>query len=49
MEGEECQTIIACESSNSFKTGLWCIGSTTEFGSVSRGSNPRSPTNFINL
>ena len=25
--------------------GLWCNGSTTDFGSVSFGSNPDNPTN----
>lgn len=27
-------------------TGVWCNGSTTDFGSVSRGSNPLTPTYF---
>ena len=27
-------------------TGVWCNGSTTDFGSVSRGSNPLTPTCF---
>ena len=27
-------------------TGIWCNGSTTDFGSVCSGSNPDIPTNL---
>ena len=27
--------------------GLWCNGNTTDFGSVIGGSNPPSPTSFV--
>ena len=37
-------TIIVCENSNSFNTGIWCNGSTTVFGAVWTGSNPVIPT-----
>ena len=29
--------------------GLWCNGSTTDFGSVSFGSNPDNPTNTAHI
>ena len=32
------------DPSASCKIGLWCNGSTTDFGSVGQGSNPCSPT-----
>ena len=36
-------TITVCENSYGF-IGLWCNGSTTDFGSVCRSSNLLSPT-----
>lgn len=50
-----CFNIVACESSNVlildynvFDIGLWCNGSTIDFGSISLSSNLGSPTSYIN-
>ena len=37
-------TITVRENSNSFHIGVWCSGSTRDFGSLSIGSSPIAPT-----